>query len=183
MWWRRKRNPYLKPGRRGDVIAAIQTMSAGERSEASVGYWALMLSREETPELTQRWRSVFREHSEFFVLYTLKGNEKAALRLRYAFRVVDPATGKTLSRQEINKLGDEKWNLTSDPLATPATEMLIWAATDLHSRAVQEATDWRFWLTLIMPFLGALVGAILGLVGALAAHGSTVVGTLPPPQL
>jgi hypothetical protein len=162
----RKKSPYLRDGRLADVIAALQVMSARDRPEGEITHWSRTLSHDTSAKTVERWSRVFNEHSEFFLVYTLKdsANKKSALRVRYANRNFDPRKGIELNQDDIDKLQDtEREHLTTKPLAADAISALTNTAIELHNRAIQELSARRWWV----PF----VAAILGFSGAVAGAG------------
>lgn len=159
-----KRNPYLKPGRLADVIAAIQVMAAAKRPEREIREWAYMLDRNRDLATIERWNSVFKEHREFFLTYKLNGNKdlKAALRWRYAFKTFDSKKQKEHTPEEIEALPEaQKALLTTKPLASDQVQALLSTAIQLHTSALEELTAARWWVPLIAALLG-FIGAVLG---------------------
>jgi hypothetical protein len=73
-------SPYLKTGRLADVIAAVQFMGASGRPEADILDWTQRLSGNKEESERKRWTAVFKEHPEFFHVYILLKEPKAALR-------------------------------------------------------------------------------------------------------
>jgi len=151
---RRKRSAYLKDGRLADVLAAIQLMAARERPQAEIKKWAEELSGSEVGEReVDRWTAVFEEHPEFFVMYKLKGDVKAALRLRYTNKFYDPRINKTYTPEETDELSTERrWALTTKPLKTDSISTMMNAAIELHHRAVEELMARRWWVPVLPPF-------------------------------
>ena len=167
-----KRSPYLSSGRLADVLAALQAMAAGQRPEKTIEDWAEELSREASPGEVARWSAVFREHPEFFLVYSLQKNSppKAALRWRYTNKLYDAKTGaKYTPGQKAALTESEQWDLTTEPLSSDAIATLLKTAIELHSRALEELTASR-WLVATLPsFFGALLGAIIAASGAILA--------------
>jgi hypothetical protein len=178
----RKPSPYLKDRRLADVIAALQLMGARRRPETYVVKWAEELSEGKTEDEVAKWTAVFREHPEFFRVYTLPEEEpalpgdeslsteqrrlKAALRWRYTNKRFDLDTDTILTPTEIRLLPEEKRRLlTTPPLSEKAIAALINTAIELHSRALAELKESRWWLPVVsacVGFLGAVIGAFLG---------------------
>src|SRR4051812_16559487 len=61
---------YLKENRLQSVIAAITVMGLHEEYRQSATSWVYRLtgikSEDQSPELIQEWRNLFKQHSEFF---------------------------------------------------------------------------------------------------------------------
>lgn len=160
----RHRDPYLKPGRLADVIAAVQVMASAKRPEAHIRQWAHVSDRNREPHTIARWASVFEDHREFFITYHVKDDPelKAALRWRYAFKTWDPKTDKVYGPLEINELPDDvQRRLTSQPLEGAEIQTLLTTAIDLRTRAVEGQSAARWWVPILAASLG-LIGAILG---------------------
>jgi hypothetical protein len=159
------KDPYLKPGRLADVIAAIQVMSAAKRPERKIEDWANEFSRSRDPKTVSHWSSLFEEHREFFLTYKLKDEPKAALRLRYAFKTYDAETGKEYTPEEIKGLSREERDLlTTKPLSGDHIGTLINTAIGLHTRALEQQSARRWWVPLLAAgfgFAGAIVGTFL----------------------
>ena len=93
-------------------------MAAAERPESKIIDWANELSRNRNPDLVARWKSVFEDHREFFLVYRLTGDDypKAALRWRYVNKLYNSKTGKVYTVQEKLQLPErEQWDLTTEP--------------------------------------------------------------------
>ena len=92
------RSQYDIEGRLADVIAAVTVMAAAKESEGSLKMWANRLSRPGDPaaidQSAEYWKAVFNDHREFFLVYEWQNEEKAALRMRYANKTIDRATGQ-----------------------------------------------------------------------------------------
>jgi hypothetical protein len=159
--------PYRIHGRLADVIAAIQVMAAAERPERKIKDWAYELDRSDDTATIDRWTSVFQDHREFFLTYRLAGEEdlKAALRWRYAFKTFDSKSGKEYTPAEINALPKEqRWSLTTKPFAGEQVQTLLNTAISLHTRAMEELRESRWWVpafAALLGFVGAIFGAIL----------------------
>jgi hypothetical protein len=162
-------DPYLKPGRLADVIAALQVIAAAKRPEREIKDWAYEFERNRDAHSIDRWTSVFEEHREFFLTYRLEPEKdlKAALRWRYAFKTVNPETGEEYTPVQAEALPEEQRSkLTSKPLAGDQIQTLLNTAIGLHTRAIQELTLKKWWVPLIASFGGAVLGALLsGLLG------------------
>jgi hypothetical protein len=152
--------PYLKPGRLPDVIAALQIMAAGMRPENWIESWANELSRNKAE--APRWAAMFKEHPEFFLVYQLRGKDKAALRWRYTNKFYDPETKKEYTPADTENLDqDELDRLTTKPLEADQISTLINAAIELHKRALEERAASRVWLQIVPAILSA-VGVAIG---------------------
>jgi hypothetical protein len=156
---------YLKPDRLGDVIAALQVMGSNERAEDSIEGWTRKFDDPTERNSIQHWRTIFKGHPEFFKVYTLNGQEKAALRWRYARRYYDHRKNKELSPEEAAALPqNEKELLTGKVLTDAQLQVLVETAIELHAKAVTAHQDRRWVLTLIGPAVIGLVGVVVGAV-------------------
>lgn len=153
-----EKSPYLKEsGRLADVIAAIQVMSIYKFYQLDFNKWAERISGENKDP--NHWKTVFREHPEFFRIDT--GNQKASLVWRRTYpKAFQIDTGKTISPDELEKMNSTmKARVSRKPLTESEIETLISTAISLHSSALNQHQDKRWWLTLvgfgvgILPFL------------------------------
>jgi hypothetical protein len=159
-------------------------MAAARRPEKAIKDWAEQLSSVvsdekglsgiesdekelsgiDLDEQVARWKSVFDDHSEFFLVYKRKGELKAALRWRYANKLYDPDNEIDYTPKQIKDRPELKSIVTSRPLEKDAIDTLLKTAIELHSRAIEAQAAKRWWLQLIpagLGFLGALAGAII----------------------
>ena len=158
--------PYRIPGRLADVIAAIQVMAAAKRPEAKIKDWAYEFDRDRDDATIGRWTGVFWDHREFFLTYRLPNEQdlKAALRWRYAFKTFDAESGKEYTPAQIQALPEkQRWLLTSKPLDGEQIQTLLNTAISLHTRAMEELRESRWWVPLFAAVLG-FVGAIFGVI-------------------
>jgi hypothetical protein len=164
----RQDKPYLKSNRLADLIAALQVMGSHERPEAKIARWAERFEASADPQRVARWRAIFTEHPEFFLVYELRGEEKAALRWRYARKYFDSKTNEEFTPAEAAALEPERQELlTSKPLDQSQLQTLISTAIELHSKSIAERQEGR-WLrqSIITTGLGlvsTVVGVLLGL--------------------
>ncbi|MBA4095632.1 MAG: hypothetical protein C0484_02530 [Rhodospirillum sp.] len=159
---------YLKPDRLGDVIAALQVMGTNERAEDTIEGWARKFDDPVDASSTARWKAVFKEHPEFFKIYVLKDQEKAALRWRYARRYFDHKQNTELTPEEAAKLPEQqRWLLTGKVLSDGQLQGLIDTAIELYSKAMTAQQEKRWALTLFVPAVSGLAGMV---VGALLQH-------------
>ena len=158
-------SPYLKPGRLADVVAAVQFMGLSGRPEAEIADWTTRLSGSGGENEIKRWTAVFKEHPEFFHVYTLQGASKAALRVRYANRLYDAVTNTTYTLGERESLPrDIRDRLTTKPLEAEMVGAMANTAIALHARASEDRTARRWWVPIfaaVLGFIGASMGALL----------------------
>ena len=136
-------SPYLESNRLADVIAAIQIMGLSDEYRRHVSGWVYRitgLSKDAQKEHDLiRWVKIFKEHPEFFrEAPTYKDHFALVMRRAYDQRNV-------LSDAEIN--------------------LLISTAITMHRNQVEAKRDKRWWINLIIPFLGSLVGASIPFIG------------------
>jgi hypothetical protein len=167
---------YLEKDRLANVIAAIQILGVSDHASGTLNRWVAELeaSEELTPEQFDRspvkfaerkkWLAVFEQHPEFFKTYTLRGDQRVLLRMRYA-QSIEPerkagAAASQADEAKDNAADDEVVSIVSKPLTADQIEMLINTAIALHDReAAAERPPERF-----QPFLMAVLGAVLGTV-------------------
>lgn len=157
-------SPYLdNPWRLSDVIAAIQALGAYPWGTRKTSKWLEKLGE---PLSGETWDQVFNEHPEFFRLK----DSWASLRWRHAYdRTYDADLGEELSVQRLAELSDRsRKNLTRKPLEANQIEALMNTAVEMHSRALAQRQDTRWWWPILaglaaglFGFLGAVLGAVL----------------------
>jgi hypothetical protein len=170
---------YLEKDRLANVIAAIQILGVADRSWGTLQRWVAELeaSEELTPDQLdqmpikfaerKKWATVFEQHPEFFKVYTVRGEQRVLLRLRYAQSVNSHKQDEFAALANLvnkEKADSSKTETTADdttsskPLSPDQMQVLIKTAMDLHDRAVEaERPPDRF-----RPFLMATIGAVLG---------------------
>lgn len=143
---------YLQENRLQRVIAAITVLGLSHEYRRSAPEWVYRLTgsraADQTLEQTQAWRDVFVEHPEFFRQSTTN-RDNFSLILR---RVVDKDEG------------------FRPPVSQELLKMLIDTAITIHGKQFSQQVDRRWPITMLVPFVGGLIGALLGLAGALGAH-------------
>jgi hypothetical protein len=155
-----KMSPYLSDGSRlSDVIAAIQAMGSYKFYWLNFATWSDRISGDETR--ADYWQRVFEEHPEFFRLDSARNGAALVWRRQYPKRFhVD--LERRLTVEEYKKLSEEeKKRVSRDALSASDIKALIDTAVDLHSRALDQHKERRWWLP-ILTAVGALLGAILG---------------------
>ena len=158
-------SPYLNGHNRlGDVIAAIQVMGTYKFYKLSFDRWADRISGNSANE--EYWKKVFIEHPEFFRLDSKR--EKASLVWRRQYpRRYDVDLEKKLTKEEYEALPEDKKDnrISRNPLTPDDIKTLIDTAIDLHSRALEQKKENRWWLPLVVSVvsaIGGLIGAIIG---------------------
>jgi hypothetical protein len=153
-------SPYLKdPTRLGDVIAAIQTMAVYKFYKLSFEEWSDRISADKGQ--SEKWKNIFLEHPEFFRLDGAR--ERASLVWRRQFpRRYDVDEERVLTVSEYEALSPERSSRVSRLTLAPSDiKALIDTAVNLHSRALEQKKDSRWWLALASAG-GALLGSIAG---------------------
>ena len=165
---------YLEKDRLANVIAAIQILGVSDRSSGTLNRWVAELEASE--ELTseqlnsspikfaerKKWSTVFEQHPEFFKTYSLRGETRVLLRMRYAQSANFSA--KNVRRARRRRRTRTSWSMArenpiaSKPLTADQIQVLINTAIELHAReAAADRGPERF-----RPFLMATLGAVLG---------------------
>lgn len=159
-------SPYLKDDARlGDVIAAIQAMSIYKFYKLDFTGWSDRISGD--PKNSEHWKQVFIEHPEFFRLDAAR--EKASLVARRQHPKNYDVDARThVETNEFRSMSDsEKARISRSPLSHGEMASLIQTAVELHSRAMDQAKDRRWWLPVLTAFIGAASGIAGTLLGAL----------------
>lgn len=155
-------NPYLiEPGRLSDVIAAIQALSTYKFYKLDVKGWSKRISG--TEENSEHWKKVFNQHPEFFRL-TEDGEKVSLVWRRNKHRRFSVDLNMELSLKELEALPnlDRKNRISRVPLTYSEVETLITVAKALHSKAIDDKKDKRWWIIPLLTVLGGLLGAYIG---------------------
>jgi hypothetical protein len=153
------RNPYLKPSRLGDVIAAITALGSHAVFRLEAGGWADRISG--SPESAQHWEAVFREHPEFFRVGG-DGIHFSLVWRRQFPRIYDIELGAEIGADKLGGISRDK--LGRRPLSPSEITALIGVAIDLHERALAQEKASKWWIpvaTSFLAFVGALIGALI----------------------
>lgn len=155
------KSPYISShDRLAHVIAAIQAMGTYKYYKLDFDSWADRISGSEADGSS--WKKLFEEHPEFFRLDSRRIKASLVWRRQHPKRF-DVDCRKEISRDEFYALSDEKKQRISRlPLSTDELSTLINAAMNLHSRALEQHKDKRWWITGGIAIVGVIVGALLG---------------------
>ncbi|WP_341220687.1 N-carbamoyl-L-amino acid amidohydrolase [Polaribacter atrinae] len=155
-----KTSPYLKyENRLADVIAAIQVMGIYRYYKLDFTGWADRISGDEKE--TNKWEKVFKEHPEFFRIDQTKKKASLVWRRNHP-KNYNVDTWSQISKADFRALSDEqKTRISRSPLSNNDISMLIESAISLHSRALQQKQDRRWWIPIV-------IGVIAGVVSFLA---------------
>lgn len=153
-------SPYLSDSRRlADVIAAIQVMGAYKFYWQDFAGWAERISGDAAQ--AGYWRGIFEDHPEFFRLDGERQGAALVWRRQYPKRF-DVDEERRLTLDEMLELGEaELERISREPLSAADIRSLIDTAVDLHSRALDQQKERRWWLPLVTA-VAALLGAVLG---------------------
>ena len=106
--------------------------------------------------------------TRLFKVYTLNGQEKAALPWQYARRYYDHREDKEFSLEEAAALPEQEKPLLTGEVSTDAQlQVLVETAIEPHTKAWTAHQDKRWVVTLVGPAVIGLVGVVVGaLLGA-----------------
>jgi len=158
------KSPYLESQwRLADIVAAIQAMGAYPWAQRKVEGWVCSLG---DPLSAKNWLEIFEQHPEFFK----SDGEWVSLRWRRAYdSSYDAKANRELNAEEIEKLTpEERRQLTRKPLTSDQIEVLLKTAIEMHSRAIAQQQEGRWWVPVWLPALSGLIGAILGALATFA---------------
>jgi hypothetical protein len=163
-------SPYLKPGRLGDILAAIQIMGVSERYRRTLDVWTIFLSgnvdRQTNPEKfaekMKHWQNVFDEHPEFFrPSGAVPGAYALGLR-RGLPRRYDISRAKLIDEGEYDRMTEQQQrNITRSPLSLDDIKTLIDIALGLHEEANSRVKDRRWFIQLLIPLAGSVFVGLL----------------------
>lgn len=151
-------NPYLKPGRLADVIAAITATGLYKFYKLPFEGWSMRIGGSKAD--AARWETVFREHPEFFRINSDDNKASLVWRRQFSrtFYVDDPSS--KAGAKELYDPPDDR--LSRKPLDAGEVSALVSVAVDLHDRALEQDKAGRWWIpvaTGVLAFVGSLSGA------------------------
>jgi hypothetical protein len=149
-------NPYLADNKRlADVIAAIQVMGIYKFYKLDFRRWGERITGIDDEDTSMYWKQVFEDHPEFFRL----DNErlKASLVWRRQYPKKYHVDLNRIITSDDGKVADDR--LSRNPLTQTDINSLIGIAINLHSKALEQKRDQRWFIPLIIGFIGTLIGA------------------------
>ena len=155
---KKHKSPYLASTHRlADVIAAIQVMGTYKFYKLTIDKWAERISG--LRQDSEYWHSVFTEHPEFFLLE--EENRSALVWRRTNQKLYNVDKESNITREEYNRLNEEKRaRISRKPLTPEDIHTLINTAIELHSRALAQKREERWWIPIVAALIGVLVGAL-----------------------
>jgi len=152
-----KKSPYLKfEDRLADVVSAIQTLGTYRFYKLTPQSWSERISGD--AKQMGRWTQVFRQHPEFF-RFSSDGLMVSLVLRRQKPKLFDVDELRIVSRAERNgrdKSGQAR--ISRGPLSESELKMLIEVANNMHSKALLDRQEGRWWLPLFATVLSAVVG-------------------------
>lgn len=159
------KSPYLKDDQRlADVIAAVQVMATYKFYKLNFGAWADRIVGE--AEKGDYWKLVFEEHPEFFRLDSRRKKASLVVRRQHQ-KLYDVDLEIKISRQKYNQL-EQTNRISRTPLSPDEISTLINTAIEMHSRAVDNENQKKWWVPLVAAgagFIGAVIGASISTLG------------------
>jgi len=152
-----RKSPYLADDDRlGDVLSAIQTLGTYRFYKLTSEQWSTRIAG--NASLAKHWEQVFRQHSEFFRFSSDDAKVSLVLR-RQKPKLFDVDSLEIVTRTERDSRDEEgQSRITRAPLGEGELQMLIDVANNLHSKALQDRRDSRWWLPLVATAFSAIVG-------------------------
>ncbi|HWB02110.1 MAG TPA: hypothetical protein VG796_03735 [Verrucomicrobiales bacterium] len=154
-------SPYTKRSDRlADVIAAIQVMSTYKFYKLTFNGWAERITGAEANGVY--WRGVFEDHPEFFRMDGKREKASLVWRRQYPRRYhVD--LERTLRTEELDALSKEERSerISRVPLQPNDIKLLVDAAINLHTRALEFQKDRRWWVILFLTVIGSIAGSVI----------------------
>ena len=109
------------------------------------------------------WRGIFNEHKEFFRKSPNDLDHYALVWRRALPRRFYRRLSKMLSQDEYEELSEkEKLLVSRPPIPEPQIGTLVDIAITLHARQTDQHRDWRWWVPIVVGFIGSGIGAIIG---------------------
>ena len=153
-------SPYLADTRRlADVIAAIQVMGTYKFYWQDFAGWAERISGD--AQQAAYWRRIFEDHPEFFRLDGDRLGAALVWRRQYPKRFHVDEERRLTAAECLAPTEAQMERVSREPLSADDIRSLIDTAVGLHSRALDQQKDRRWWLPLATA-VAALLGAVLG---------------------
>jgi hypothetical protein len=158
-------DPYLRPNRLTDLLAAIQTMALFDRYRRPAKRWAYLISGDESRE--DYWREIFDQHPEFFRPSSAHSGQYALVWRRAGNGRYHRSFGRILDQTEYDALSldDKKRYISRPPVPEDQIKTLLDTAIHLHEKAVDARRERRWWVTpviAVLSTLGSFAGAVIG---------------------
>lgn len=155
-------SPYLEASDRlADVIAAIQVLGKYKFYKKDFAGWSYRITGSEAN--AAHWERVFREHPEFFRISS--DDDKASLVIRRQHqKLFHVDKNREISKDDYRALSrDDKERVSRLPLTSGEIAALVNTAIEMHSRALENEKESRWWL----PVLTAVIAGSSGIAGTL----------------
>ncbi|MBB3059273.1 hypothetical protein [Microbulbifer rhizosphaerae] len=151
MFRKQKNNPYLEPGRLGDILGLIQVLGLDSlvyRSESGIAEdedrGGLRHELKATPSSGESWIAVAKEHPEFFRIDEGKG---------YPLSLICRHTHKTSPE------------LKSEPFDKSIIYRLMELAIELHDREVRRSQKWTLYIPIWVAAISGVILIIRSIIG------------------
>lgn len=154
------RSPYLANNDRlGEVLSAIQTLGTYRFYKLTPEQWSTRINGDSGSE--KHWKKIFDEHPEFF-RFSSDGAKVSLVLRRQKPKLFDVDSLEMVTRVERDSRdSDGQARITRAPLIEGELRMLVDIASGLHSKALQDRQESRWWL----PFIATVFSAVIGLAG------------------
>jgi hypothetical protein len=163
-----KDSPYIrKPGRLGDVVAAICVMGTYKFDNLPPERWQELIGAK--PNSADSWSGVFNEHTDFF--RTEYSDKDKTYKVSLVWRRARNWSWDTKTQQEISQVEldnssiwpDIKKNdrISRQPLRPEDTTALIEIANNMQTQAIARRAELRWWVPVVFGLLGILVGTVV----------------------
>jgi len=157
-----KTSPYISNDNRlADVFAAIQVMAMYKFYKRGFEEWADQIVGDK--KQAEHWKNIFIQHPEFFRLDETRTKASLVWRRSYP-KLFNVDVGETISKDVFVGLSEkEKMRISRVPLVNEDVRTLMQSAIELHSRALEEKKENRWWMPAVIGFAAGLVPFLLNL--------------------
>ena len=155
-------SPYISTENRlSDVISAIQVMAIYKSYKLDFKGWADRICGDKAE--AEHWKQLFKEHPEFFRLDQKR--ERASLVWRRTFpKNYNVDTESTITVKLTSLSEEEKKRISRRPLTNEDISTLMSTAINLHSKALEQKQERRWWIPGVLGFVAGLVPFVLKLI-------------------
>lgn len=149
--------PYIvDENRLADVVSAIQTLGTYRFFKMTPREWSERINGDASQ--LNRWEKVFKDHPEFF-RFTSDGSKVSLVLRKQKPKLFDVDKLTIVTREDRDsRSSDGQSRISRAPLEIDEMQMLIDVAVNLHTKALLQKQDRRWWAPIATGLLSALIG-------------------------
>lgn len=155
------KTPYTSNSNRlANVIAAIQVLGTYKFYKLDFSDWAERIEGDNSKG--EYWKNIFIEHPEFFRINNTCTKASLVWRRNHPKRYnVDSEESITKEQFDHLKGSKQMERISRSPLSNEDVKALINSAISLHNNELNQKRDRRWWIPVLVGFIGIIVGVLL----------------------